>query len=236
MKLASYAACCLFRPPTALWSQAALMCFQSSPRNGCADQRRSDTPCLPQHLVGLGGKQVGDSGFVSKAFGHFTSWEPWLEYVRWQFRLCPNVLPVQAEMISCVSRSAQADFCYKWLEQSVCIKCLAVSIGLEMLDLMTDSLAVKSNGSESLPVEFRLAPSPARLSRKASEAWQADSSDPPLRPCQRECLEACAKGARVIEMACGTGKTRVMKELARNISGRVPWSVPALLIGACWDG
>ena len=47
------------------------------------------------------------------------------------------------------------------------------------------------------------------------------SSDPPLRKCQQDCLEACAKGARKIEMACGTGKTRVMKELVRNISGRV---------------
>ncbi|CAJ1419463.1 unnamed protein product [Effrenium voratum] len=65
-----------------------------------------------------------------------------------------------------------------------------------------------------------------RLSRKPSKVLQADSSDPPLRPCQRECLEACAKGARVIEMACGTGKTRVMKELVRNISGRVLLTVP----------
>ncbi|CAJ1416630.1 unnamed protein product [Effrenium voratum] len=60
-----------------------------------------------------------------------------------------------------------------------------------------------------------------RLSREASEVGQANSSDPRLRPCQRDCLEACAKGARVIEMACGTGKTRVIKELVQNISGRV---------------
>ena len=45
--------------------------------------------------------------------------------------------------------------------------------------------------------------------------------DPPLRKCQQDCLEACAKGARKLEMACGTGKTRVMKELVANISGRV---------------
>ena len=44
----------------------------------------------------------------------------------------------------------------------------------------------------------------------------------PLRQCQQDCLDACAKGARVIEMACGTGKTRVMKELVSNISGKVP--------------
>ena len=47
------------------------------------------------------------------------------------------------------------------------------------------------------------------------------SSDPPLRKCQQDCLEACAKGARKIEMACGTGKTRVMKELVANNSARV---------------
>ena len=45
--------------------------------------------------------------------------------------------------------------------------------------------------------------------------------DPQLRQCQKDCLEACAKGARVIEMACGTGKTRVMKELVGNVSGKV---------------
>ncbi|CAJ1416632.1 unnamed protein product [Effrenium voratum] len=60
-----------------------------------------------------------------------------------------------------------------------------------------------------------------RLSREASEVGQADCSDPRLRPCQRDCLKACAKGARVIEMACGTGKTRVIKEVVQNISGRV---------------
>ena len=53
-----------------------------------------------------------------------------------------------------------------------------------------------------------------------------------LRPCQRDCLDACAKGARVLEMACGTGKTRVIQELASNVSGRVPgpliqfWLIP----------
>ena len=46
----------------------------------------------------------------------------------------------------------------------------------------------------------------------------ATPSDPPLRKCQQDCLEACAKGARKIEMACGTGKTRVMKELVGNVS------------------
>ena len=46
-------------------------------------------------------------------------------------------------------------------------------------------------------------------------------ADPPLRSCQRACLEACAGGARVVEMACGTGKTRIMRELAQNTSGKV---------------
>ena len=44
--------------------------------------------------------------------------------------------------------------------------------------------------------------------------------DPPLRPCQEACLEACAEGARVIEMACGTGKTRVIRELAAKVPGK----------------
>ena len=54
-----------------------------------------------------------------------------------------------------------------------------------------------------------------------------DVGDPPLRPCQVDCLGACGKGARVVEMACGTGKTRVMKELVGNVSGRVSWLVQA---------
>ncbi len=47
----------------------------------------------------------------------------------------------------------------------------------------------------------------------------------PLRQCQQDCLDACAQGARVVEMACGTGKTRVMKELVSNISGKVAWPI-----------
>ena len=67
-----------------------------------------------------------------------------------------------------------------------------------------------------------------RLSQQV--AVSADSSSPdlresaagrPLRPCQEACLKACAKGARVIEMACGTGKTRVIKELAMERKGKV---------------
>eukprot|EP00438_Fugacium_kawagutii_P022259 Skav227701 [mRNA] locus=scaffold1635:78713:83912:+ [translate_table: standard] len=53
-----------------------------------------------------------------------------------------------------------------------------------------------------------------------------NGSDPPLRQCQLDCLAACAQGARVIEMACGSGKTRVIKELVSNTSGRVLITVP----------
>ncbi|CAE7745794.1 irc3 [Symbiodinium sp. CCMP2592] len=54
--------------------------------------------------------------------------------------------------------------------------------------------------------------------------------DPPLRPCQEACLEACAKGARVIEMACGTGKTRVICELAAKQTGKVLVMVPSRVL------
>ncbi|CAE7440951.1 unnamed protein product [Symbiodinium microadriaticum] len=53
---------------------------------------------------------------------------------------------------------------------------------------------------------------------------------PPLRPCQEACLEACAKGARVIEMACGTGKTRVIRELAAKQPGKVLVIVPSRVL------
>ena len=53
-------------------------------------------------------------------------------------------------MIGCVSRRAQVDFFYPWHEQPVCMKCLAVSIELEMLDLTTECLVVKSNVSQAL--------------------------------------------------------------------------------------
>ncbi|CAE7249236.1 unnamed protein product [Symbiodinium sp. CCMP2456] len=54
--------------------------------------------------------------------------------------------------------------------------------------------------------------------------------DPPLRPCQEACLEACAKGARVIEMACGTGKTRIIRELAAKQPGKVLVIVPSRVL------
>ena len=66
---------------------------------------------------------------------------------------------------------------------------------------------------------------PARLHKKHKNralSLESLNGDPILRPCQTDCLKACAKGARIIEMACGTGKTRVIKELVRNISGKVP--------------
>ena len=62
----------------------------------------------------------------------------------------------------------------------------------------------------------------ARLRENEALSLECDNDDPVLRPCQTDCLTACAKGARIVEMACGTGKTRVMKELVTNISGRVP--------------
>eukprot|EP00439_Symbiodinium_sp_Y106_P079113 s585_g17.t2 len=54
--------------------------------------------------------------------------------------------------------------------------------------------------------------------------------DPRLRPCQEACLEACAEGARVIEMACGTGKTRVIRELAAKVPGKVLVTVPSRVL------
>lgn len=71
-------------------------------------------------------------------------------------------------------------------------------------------------------------PYPAFCSGRLQAKWndpvaESDNDDPPLRQCQKDCLEACATGARVIEMACGTGKTRIMKELvgkaAENATG-----------------
>ena len=63
---------------------------------------------------------------------------------------------------------------------------------------------------------------PARLRETEAPSLDCDNDDPALRLCQTDCLKACAKGARIIEMACGTGKTRVIKELVANISGKVP--------------
>ncbi|CAE8603715.1 unnamed protein product, partial [Polarella glacialis] len=51
-------------------------------------------------------------------------------------------------------------------------------------------------------------------------ALNADAvARPVLRQCQVACLEACAEGARFIEMACGSGKTQVMRELADRCLG-----------------
>ncbi|CAE7913990.1 unnamed protein product, partial [Symbiodinium necroappetens] len=55
-------------------------------------------------------------------------------------------------------------------------------------------------------------------------------ADPPLRHCQMDCLEACAKGARTLELACGTGKTRIIQELARSVLGRVLVTVPSRVL------
>ncbi|CAE7948686.1 unnamed protein product, partial [Symbiodinium sp. KB8] len=74
------------------------------------------------------------------------------------------------------------------------------------------------------------------LQQGASASSDAPSSDqalpfaPPLRPCQEACLEACAKGARVIEMACGTGKTRVIRELVAKQTEKVLVTVPSRVL------
>ncbi|CAE7405594.1 irc3, partial [Symbiodinium sp. KB8] len=70
----------------------------------------------------------------------------------------------------------------------------------------------------------------AALVLTSGQALAEESSDPPLRPCQEACLEACAKRARVIEMACGTGKTRVIRELAERQKGKVLVTVPSRLL------
>ena len=63
---------------------------------------------------------------------------------------------------------------------------------------------------------------------------ESQVSDPPLRPCQEACLEACAKGARIVEMACGTGKTRVIREMVAKQTGKAAphriadWQIPAV--------
>ncbi|CAE7240286.1 unnamed protein product [Symbiodinium microadriaticum] len=64
----------------------------------------------------------------------------------------------------------------------------------------------------------------------SGQALAEELSDPPLRPCQEACLEACANGARVIEMACGTGKTRVIRELTTKQTGKVLVTVPSRVL------
>ncbi|CAE8620740.1 unnamed protein product [Polarella glacialis] len=69
----------------------------------------------------------------------------------------------------------------------------------------------------------------------ASDVWDSSSGSdllPPLWPCQVECLKACQKGTRIIEMACSSGKTRVMYELSLTASGKVLVLVPShVLLG-----
>ena len=69
-----------------------------------------------------------------------------------------------------------------------------------------------------------------RLSAGLPSPADGTGGVPPLRQCQRNCLDACTKGARVIEMACGTGKTRVIQELVSNVSGRVLWTFLDILM------
>mmetsp|Transcript_32500 Transcript_32500/g.91313 ORF Transcript_32500/g.91313 Transcript_32500/m.91313 type:complete len:1049 (-) Transcript_32500:210-3356(-) len=51
-----------------------------------------------------------------------------------------------------------------------------------------------------------------------------------MRQCQKDCLEACMNGARKIQMACGTGKTLVMREIANRAKGKVLMLVPSLVL------
>lgn len=78
---------------------------------------------------------------------------------------------------------------------------------------------VKQLCSESRLFQLR------RLGAMSPLRTDANDGPFPLRQCQQDCLDACAKGARVIEMACGTGKTRVMKELVSSIFGRAAWPI-----------
>ncbi|CAE8592070.1 unnamed protein product, partial [Polarella glacialis] len=76
--------------------------------------------------------------------------------------------------------------------------------------------------------QFKQPPAPVRVARGGSKRDIALQQ--PLRPCQKACLEACANGARVIEMACGSGKTRVMRELADSAIGQVLVLVPSHIL------
>ena len=95
---------------------------------------------------------------------------------------------------------------------------------------MENWMTRRSRLSSSLSIYPRIPQSTgARLSAAAPSAdAENDDMQPPLRQCQRDCLEACAKGARIVEMACGTGKTRVIQELVSNISGRVPLAIDSI--------
>ncbi|CAE8737984.1 unnamed protein product, partial [Polarella glacialis] len=59
---------------------------------------------------------------------------------------------------------------------------------------------------------------------------EVSSELPPLRACQHACLQACEQGARIIEMACGSGKTRIMRELADRAKGKVLILVPSHIL------
>ncbi|CAE8623083.1 unnamed protein product [Polarella glacialis] len=64
---------------------------------------------------------------------------------------------------------------------------------------------------------------------ESSSASNAEDNSA-LRSCQDACLRACHNGSRVIEMACGSGKTRVMRELANKADGKVLIVVPSLVL------
>jgi hypothetical protein len=113
------------------------------------------------------------------------------------------------------------------------LECGSVLVSASDFSWMKNWVICRSRLSGSLSIYPRILQSTgARLSAAAPSPVAAnDGMQPPLRQCQRDCLEACAKGARTIEMACGTGKTRVIQELASNISGRVPLAVDSIQFG-----
>ena len=102
-------------------------------------------------------------------------------------------------------------------------------LSADVFSWMKNWVIRRSRLSGSLSIYPRIPHSTgARLSAAAPSAVAENGMQPPLRQCQRDCLAACAKGARIIEMACGTGKTRVIQELVSNISGRVPLAIDSI--------
>ena len=110
---------------------------------------------------------------------------------------------------TCVTTCAQAPQCTLWLSRG----CKIASDSKKWLR--------KYGGQHKILTRTRLRELQHTSSCvRSGEAPGGAPSDPPLRPCQEACLEACAKGARVIEMACGTGKTRVIRELVAKQKGK----------------
>ncbi|CAE8651642.1 unnamed protein product [Polarella glacialis] len=111
---------------------------------------------------------------------------------------------------------------------------LLQEVGAEVVVLSDSQLASASScgeGDQQPPTEIESIPV---VNEKGLPRLPPEQPHPQLRQCQVDCLEACAQGARVIEMACGTGKTRVMRELAdrclREARGRVLVLVPSRVL------